>query len=61
MHVKSIAALMGEHSASNGEHSAILSTSIKLPFAIKTLVLSILSGRLRKVLLYKSYTCNYQR
>ena len=33
------------------EHSAILSTSIKLPFSIKTLVLSILSGRLRQVLL----------
>ena len=35
-----------------GEHSAILLTFIKLPFSIKTLVLSIfLSGRLRQVLL----------
>ena len=33
------------------EHSAILLTFIKLPFAIKTFVLSILSGRLRQVLL----------
>ena len=30
-----------------GEHSAILSTSIKLPFAIKTLVLSIFKWRLK--------------
>ena len=35
-----------------GEHSAILSTSIKLPFVIKIFVLSILSGHLRQVLLY---------
>ena len=35
-----------------GEHSAILSTFIKLPFALKTFVLSILSGRSRQVLLY---------
>ena len=35
-----------------GEHSAILSTFIKLPFSIKTFVLSFLSGRLRQVLLY---------
>ena len=28
-----------------GEHSAILSTFIKLPFVIKIFVLSILSGR----------------
>ena len=35
-----------------GEHSAILSTFIKLPFAIKSFILSILSGRLRQVLLY---------
>ena len=34
------------------EHSAILSTFIKLPFAIKTYVLSICSGRLIQVLLY---------
>ena len=35
-----------------GEHSAILSTVIKLPVSIKTFVLYILSGRLRQVLLY---------
>ena len=35
-----------------GEHSAIHSTPIKLAFLIKTFVLSILSGRLRQVLLY---------
>ena len=34
------------------EHSAILSTFIKLPFVIKTFVLSILSGRLTQVSLY---------
>ena len=34
------------------EHSAILSTFIELPFSIKSFVLSILSGRLRRVLLY---------
>ena len=34
-----------------GEHSAILLTSIKLPFVCKTSVLSILSGCLRQVLL----------
>ena len=34
-----------------GEHSPILLTFIKLPFSIKTFVLSILSGRLRQVLL----------
>ena len=33
------------------EHSAILSTFIKLLFVIKIFVLSILSGRLRQVLL----------
>ena len=33
-------------------HSAILLTFIKVPFSIKTFVLSILSGRLRQVLLY---------
>ena len=32
-----------------GEHSAILSTSIKVPVSIKTLVLSILSGQLRRL------------
>ena len=35
-----------------GEHSAILLTFIKLPFVIKILVLSLLSGCLRYVLLY---------
>ena len=35
-----------------GEHTAILSTFIKLPFSINTFVLSILSGHLRQVLLY---------
>ena len=34
------------------EHSAILSTYIKLLFSIKACVLSILSGRLRQALLY---------
>ena len=34
------------------EISAILSTFINLPFTIKAFVLSILSGRLRQVLLY---------
>ena len=38
------------------KHSAILSTFIKLQFAIKIFVLSILSGRLKQVLLYW-YTC----
>ena len=35
-----------------GEHSAILSTFIKLPFVIKIFVLSFLSGCLRQILLY---------
>ena len=43
MQVKSIAEC-------SKEHSTILST-IKLPFSIKTFVFSILSGRLRQVLL----------
>ena len=34
------------------EHSAILSTFIRLPFVIKIFVLSILSGRFTQVLLY---------
>ena len=37
------------------EHSAILSTFIKLPSVIKIFVLSILNGRLRQVLLYLSF------
>ena len=37
------------------EHSAILSTFIKLPFVVKTFVLSILSDHLRQVLLYTLY------
>ena len=36
----------------HGEHSAILLTSIKLPFVIKIFVLSFLSGCLRHVLLF---------
>ena len=35
-----------------GEHSATLSTFIKLLFAIKTFILSILSGHLRKDLMF---------
>ena len=34
------------------DHSAILSTFTKLSFVLKIFVLSILSGRLRQVLLY---------
>ena len=34
-----------------GEHSAILATFIKIPFDIKTFVLSILGGHLSQVLL----------
>ena len=34
------------------EHSAILSTFIKLPFVFKTFVLSILRGCFRQVLLH---------
>ena len=41
MQVKSIA------ECSKGEHSAILSTFIKLPFAIKTFVLSIFDWPLK--------------
>ena len=41
MQVKSIA------ECSKGEHSAILSTFIKLPFAIKTFVLSIFEWPLK--------------
>ena len=37
------------------EHSAILSTFIKLPFVIKNFVLSIFSGRFAQVLLYSQY------
>ena len=36
----------------NAEHSAILSTFIKLPIVIKIFVLSILSGRFTHDLLY---------
>ena len=38
-----------------GEHSAILSTFIKLPFVIKIFVLSILSACFTQVLLYIIY------
>ena len=37
-----------------GEHSAILSTFIKLLFVIKIFVLSFLSGRFTQVLLYNT-------
>ena len=47
MQVKSIAECS---KGIQGEHSAILLTFIKLPFSIKTFVLSILSGCLRQVL-----------
>ena len=46
MQVKGIA------ECSNGEHSAILLTFIKLAFVIKIFVLSFLSGRFTQVLLY---------
>ena len=42
------------------EHSAILSTCIKLTSIFKTFVLSILSGRLRQVLLYM-YTVDFSK
>ena len=38
--------------AGQGEHSAILSTFIELPFVIKILFCLCLRGRLRQVLLY---------
>ena len=43
-----------------GEHSAILSTFIKLPFVIKIFVLLFLSGCLRQVLLYWLPTCTFR-
>ena len=43
--------LLQVESIAEGEHSVILSTSIKLPFSIKTLVLPILSEPLRQGLL----------
>ena len=46
MHVKSIV------ECSNGEHSAIRSTFIKLPLSIKTFVCLFISGRSRQVLMY---------
>ena len=39
------------------KHSAMLLTFIKLPLVIKIFVLSILSGRLRRVLLYVPCIC----
>ena len=42
-----------------GEHSAILSTFIKLPFVIKIFVFSFLSGCLRYILLYWLPTWNH--
>ena len=53
MQVKSIAKY------SKGEHSATRSTFSKLPFVIKTFVLSILSGRFTQVLLYIANTILY--
>ena len=38
-----------------GEHSAILLTSIKLPFVIKTLFCLFLRGRFTQVLLYSGF------
>ena len=43
-----------------GEHFAILSTFIKLPFSIKTFVLSILSGRFRQDFVICDITETYQ-
>ena len=40
------------------EHSAILSTGIKLPCVIKIFVLSFLNGRLRQVLLSMTISMN---
>ena len=40
------------------EHSAILSTFIKLPFVIKIFIFSILSGRFTQVLLYNTIHYN---
>ena len=51
MQVKSIA------ECSKGEHSAILSTFIKLPSVIKMFALSIASGRFTLVLLYPRNAC----
>ena len=45
---------MAECSKGSIQHSAILSTFIKLPFVIKILVLSILSGRFTQVLPYQN-------
>ena len=42
------------------EHSAILSTFIKLPFVLKNFVLSILSGSIRRVLLYMIVSVSIQ-
>ena len=54
MEVKSIA------ECSKGDHSAILSTIIKLPVVIQTSALSILSGRFKPVILYmKSCTVEH--
>ena len=49
MQVKSIA---------EWEHSAILSTFVKVPFVMKIFVLSILNGRLRQGLLYVGLCSN---
>ena len=39
-----------------GEHSAILLTFIRLSFSFKTFIVAILSGSLRQVLLYCTFT-----
>ena len=43
------------------EQSAILLTFIKLPFVIKTFVLSILNGRFTQVLLYSKWSIHSLR
>ena len=40
------------HNAGQGEHPAILSTFIKLPFVVKIFFCLFLSGRFTQVLLY---------
>ena len=43
-----------------GEHSAILSTFIRIPFVINIFVWYILSGRFTQVLLYIIFVNDYQ-
>ena len=42
-----------------GEHSAILSTFIRLPFVINIFVMSFLNGRFTQVLLYFKNTSHF--